>query len=174
MSSSNKDNFIVVGKIATAFGVKGWVKVISFTQPTENLMTLVPWYLKTHQTWQPLKIEECKPHSDTLVVKLAQCNDRDAAMLLRGKEIAVTREQLPDLEADEYYWTDLEGLNVVTVDGLTLGSVSYIFATGSNDVLVIKDKTTKKEIFIPFLLDQFIKKVDLTEKVIEVDWDPDF
>ena len=165
----NTNNYVIVGKISTAFGVKGWVKVISFTDPIENLATLSPWYINS----KAIAIEECKKHGDTLIAKLTGCDDRDKALLLRGKEISILREQLPPLTNQEYYWHDLKGLRVFTTDGELLGTVDYLFETGANDVMAIKDEHNK-ECYVPFLMDQVVKKVDLVEKIIEVEWDFDF
>lgn len=169
-----KDNFLIVGKIATAFGVKGWVKVVSFTDPVENIMSFTPWYLEDSNTkgkinWRIVEVEECRRHSDIFIAKLPESKDRDQALALKGKSIAILRSQLSSAEQNEFYWSDLEGLNVLNTEGVLLGTVSYLFATGANDVLVVK--TEDKEIFIPFLLDQVIQKVDLVEKTIVVDWD---
>ncbi len=169
MTSSNSEKFIVVGKISTAFGIKGWVKVISFTQPVENLSSLRPWTIDGRKA----AVEECKKHGDGLVAKLEGCDDRDAALLLSGKEISVQRAQLPELTDQEYYWSDLQGLRVVTVEGIELGTVSYLFETGSNDVMTIVN-ADNKERYVPFIIEEVVKRVDLTEKIIEVEWNYDF
>ena len=88
-----------------------------------------------------------------------------------GREIAVERDQLPELANDEYYWTDLEGLQVRTCAGVTLGRVDHLLATGANDVLVVQGE---REHLIPFVLGSVVKAVHLSDGWMEVDWDPDF
>jgi 16S rRNA processing protein RimM len=106
------------------------------------------------------------------VAKLADCNDRDAAERLRGLEIAVRRDQFSDYLAEgEYYWTDLEGMSVVTVDGQALGTVAHLFETGSNDVMVVRGD---RERLIPYIWDQVVTEVDLVARQIRVNWDPEF
>jgi 16S rRNA processing protein RimM len=106
-----------------------------------------------------------------MVAKLPGCDDRDAAAKLVGATIRVPRSALPKAKRGEYYWTDLEGLDVVTVEGVDLGKVSHLFATGANDVLVVHGE---RERLIPFVTGQFVKEVDLKSGRITVDWDPEF
>ena len=122
--------------------------------------------------WKEFSLLSGHAHGSELLVKLAGVEDRDLAQSLRGCEVAVWHSQLPQLEKDEYYWSDLEGLNVVTVDGQSLGIVQRVFATGANDVLVVSDG--EQERLIPYLPDSVVLKVDLEAACLEVDWDPEF
>lgn len=121
--------------------------------------------------WQQWKVKDGRLHGKGVVVKLEGCNDRDQAAALIGQDIAIERKDLPPAQQDEYYWTDLEGMKVLTVDGVNLGTISHLFETGANDVVVVKGD---KERLIPYLRDQVIKKVDLDNAEMVVDWDPDF
>ena len=128
--------------------------------------------------WQHIEPEDWKSHNQDMIVKLKGVDDRDAANVLTNAEIVVDSSQLPELDGDDYYWKDLMGCRVVTTGGYDLGTVTDLMETGSNDVLVIKanlkDAFGMKERLVPFLDGQVIRKVDLTEKLIEVEWDPGF
>jgi len=156
--------YVVVGKIGTSFGIKGWLKVTTFS---DQLLDYSPWYITKDPGWQEIKIEDGREHGRGLIVKLSGLNNPEQAKLLTGKLIAVKRSQLPALKKNEFYWNDLLGLTVVNQQGETLGTVSYLMETGANDVLVVKKD---KEYAIPYLPD-VIKQVDLEKRIIYVDWD---
>ncbi len=161
---------VVLGRIAGTFGVKGWVKVLSYTEPREAILEYENWLLKCGDAWQAATVEQGKPHGKSVIARLANVEDRDAAAELRDFDIAVVRDQLPETQAGEYYWTDLEGLQVVHRDGRLLGIVAYLIATGANDVLVVKGD---RECLIPFVMEEVILDVDLASGVISVDWEWD-
>lgn len=125
--------------------------------------------METKTGWQTLDPEETRKQHQTLIARLPGVADRDAAKAFTGKCIAVKREQLPPPDQDRYYWTDLIGLEVINQEQLVLGTVSSLIEAGDHDVLVIKGK---KEILVPFVNGRFIKRVDIAQGVIEVDWDP--
>ena len=137
-----------------------------------------PWFIQKAGQWQQVQLESWKHHNQDLIIKLKGVEDRDAANLLTNCEIVVDSTQLPKLEEGDYYWKDLMGCQVVTTEGYDLGKVVDMMETGSNDVIVIKanlkDAFGIKERLVPFLDGQVIKKVDLTTRTIEVDWDPGF
>ena len=161
---------VVLGRIAGIFGVKGWVMVFSYTEPREAILDYENWLLKRGDAWQEITVEEGKRHGSSVIAKLANVGDRDAAAELIDFDIVVPREELPDTEEREYYWTDLEGLQVVDRNGRSLGRVAYVMATGANDVLVVEGD---RECLIPFVMDRFILDVDLARGVISVDWEWD-
>lgn len=156
-----------VGRIGAPHGVRGWVRVISDTDPPENILRYRPWLLDE----QPTRVIEGRRHGKALIARLAGCEDRDAAAALTGQRIAVRRDQLPPPRADEFYWIDLEGLAVETLGGVGLGQVSHLLSTGANDVLVVEGE---RERLLPFVWDQVVKDVDFDRHRILVDWDPDF
>lgn len=160
---------MVLGRIAGIYGVRGWVKVFSETDPMENILTYSPWFLG--EDGKPRSVAEGRRHGKGLVARLEGCGDRDQAAALVGMQIAIARDQLPPPNDNELYWADLEGLNVETLDGKRLGEVERLFATPGNDVLVIRGDRTR---LIPFLWNDVIKDVDLDCALIRVDWDPDF
>lgn len=169
------DRWLTLGRIVGVFGVKGWVKVESFTEPRDNLLRYREWQLAPSVAGVG-KLEQGKLQGQGLVAKLVGIDDRDQAQTLIGSEIRVLRSQLPDAKPGEYYWVDLEGLDAFTMDGVQLGVVSHLFATGANDVLVIVDKSAQgeREHLVPYVQDRFVKEVDLVAKKIVLDWDPTF
>jgi 16S rRNA processing protein RimM len=162
---------VLLGRIVGVHGLKGWVKVHSWTRPPEGIFDYSRWLLKRGSDWQPLELEDARRQGKRLIAKLAGVDDRDAAQALMQAEVAVLRSDLPPLDQDEYYWSDLIGLEVVTVNGVNLGRVDHLLETGANDVLVVKGE---RERLIPFVADTVVDAVDLDGGVIRVDWDPDF
>ena len=163
---------VLLGKIVGVFGVKGWVKIQSHTEPREALFDYRPWILRQRGTERELRKFEGRPQGRGLVALVPGVDTREAAEALVGTEIWVDRAALPRPAQGEYYWVDLEGLAVGTVDGVELGRVSHLFATGANDVLVVRDG--ERERLIPFLPDDVVKQVDLERGRLTVDWDPEF
>lgn len=166
-----EDEPLVMGQIASPFGVKGWVRVNAYTALVDNLLDYSPWYLNLQGGWQATEPLAGRLHGKGLVVQLKECNDRDAAAALTGTDIGIYRSQLPPAGADEYYWSDLIGLQVVTREGQVLGVVDQLFETGANDVMVVKGE---QEYLVPFIKEQVVESVDLESRMIRVDWDPDF
>ncbi|MBD3666409.1 MAG: ribosome maturation factor RimM, partial [Kangiella sp.] len=156
-----------------ASGIKGWVKVYSYTDPKENILNYSPWYLKLDGQWQKVSIINGREQGKTVVAQLEGCNDRNTAESYRGVEIAIEESQLPQLENGEYYWRDLIGLTVVNLAGEELGTVKKMMETGANDVLVVKT-TSKEELLIPYVPEYSVMKVDLDSKQITVDWELDY
>ena len=162
---------VTVGRISGLFGVKGWVKIYSFTDPRENILRYNPWYISSNGEWREMKPAEGQRHGKGVIARLESCEDRDTASALVGAEIALRREQLPALDEGEYYWSDLVGLKVVTTEGIDLGVVDHLLETGSNDVLVVKGD---RERLVPYIREQVVTHIDLEKRIIEVDWDPEF
>jgi 16S rRNA processing protein RimM len=160
---------VVLGRIAGVYGVRGWVKVFSETDPREAVLKYTPWLLGPDL--KPYTVIEGRRHGKGVVARLAGCDDRDQAATLVDQEIAVDRAQLPPPSPDELYWTDLEGLKVWNRDGIYLGVVHHLFSTGVNDVLVVSGE---RERLLPFAWGDVVRSVDLDLGRIEVDWDPDF
>jgi 16S rRNA processing protein RimM len=162
---------VVIGKINGVFGVRGQVKVFSYTEPRENILNYDPWMLGSGDRWETRQLVSGKVQGKGLIAQLKGCDDRDQAQLLVGKEIAIEKSQLAKTKPDEYYWSDLEGLKVITTDQETLGAVSHLFETGSNDVLVVQGE---REYLIPYIPGRVITEIDLDAGHIIVDWDPEF
>ena len=172
-ADSKDDEHIIVGKINGVYGVKGWVKVYSYTDPREAISQYSPWYLKQHGVWKVIKIEACKPQAKTVIAKIEGCDDRDAAMLFSGTEVSIKPEQLSPLGEERYYWRDLIGLRVQNQEKFDFGTVKSLMETGANDVLVIKSDEGK-ETLIPWIMNQVVIQVNLDDGLMIVDWDSDF
>ena len=168
---ASADGLVVLGKISGIYGVNGWVRIYSYTSPRDNILTYPEWLLKRGGRWVKQKLCSGRKHGKGIVAKVEGCTDRDLAADLMGSEIAIRQDQLPKAEAGEYYWRDLQGLQVETVDGVLLGQIAELFETGANDVIVIKGE---RERLVPFVKGDVIKSVDLDANLMVVDWDPDF
>lgn len=160
-----------MGRVVGAHGIRGWLKIFSDADPREALLGYSPWWLHRDQEWVPFELIDGAIHGKGLIAKLKDIDDRTQAESLYGLEIAVKRDQLEPLEEGEYYWADLLGLEVSTIDGVGLGVVEKIFETGANDVLIVRGE---KEHLIPYVRSDVIKEIDLAERRMLVDWDPDF
>jgi len=167
-----ESELISVGEISGVFGVKGWIKVHSFTDPRENVLTYSPWMLKKGNQTKQVKLVDGKRQGKTIVAYLDGFTDRNIAESYLGWEILINKSLLPTSGGGDYYWADLVGLAVETEFGVSLGKVDYLIETGANDVLVVNDG--EQERLIPFLLEDVVKNIDLEGKQMIVDWDPDF
>ncbi len=166
----NERKPVILGRVTGLYGVKGWFRVRSYTEPREAILDYKEWLLFRDGDPQCFRLAEGKRHGSTVIARLEGCDDRDEAADFVGDDIGVPREALPETEHGEYYWADLEGLQVIGKDGRTLGKVAYLLATGANDVLVVQGD---REILIPFVQNEVIKDVDLATGVISVDWEWD-
>lgn len=164
-------DWVVLGRVSGLFGLQGWVRVFSHTKPREGIIRYHSVFLWRQGEWQPFEIEAGRAHGAGVVLKFIGHDDRDRAATLIQSDIAVRRAQLAPLAPGEYYWTDLEGLQVVTLAGVNLGTVDHLFATGANDVLVVKGE---RERLLPFVKNQVVVEVDLARRLLRVDWDADF
>lgn len=164
-------DYLIVGSLGSSFGIKGWSKVQSFTEPEENILTYKKLYFLINGKWQTTTIEESKCHGTHILMKLQGCDNPEMAKTYTGTKIAITRDQLVSPKKDEYYWVDLEGCEVFTTKGYLLGRVDYLLDTGANDILVIQGE---RERLVPFILHRYVTDVDIKNKKITVDWDPEF
>jgi 16S rRNA processing protein RimM len=163
---------ILLGRIVGAFGIRGEAKLESWTEPRLSIFRYQPWILRApngeEREMTGARGRESGKH---LTANLPGVTDRDAVEAMRGTEIFVARSALPPPKPDEYYWVDLEGLAVSTVEGVELGTVSHLFSTGANDVMAVRGD---RERLIPFVQSDFVQSVDFEANRIVVDWDPAF
>ncbi|ORU93981.1 MAG: ribosome maturation factor RimM [Cycloclasticus sp. symbiont of Bathymodiolus heckerae] len=163
--------WLKVGNISGVFGVKGWLKIYANTDKKENILAYKPWYVERNKVRKEVKVKAGKPHGKTVIALLEGVDDRNEAEKWVGSDIYISSDQLPTLRKDEYYWSDLIGLNVVTVAGEEFGVIKQMLETGANDVIVVEGE---RERLIPFVLNQVVKTVDLDGQQMIVDWDADF
>lgn len=169
--SADSDRVVRLGEISGVHGVRGWVKVLSFTEPRSNLLDYSTWQLEQGSHQLEVKVEAARESGKRLIAKLHGFDDRDAAAELIGASIAVRRSALPALAPGEYYWADLEGLAVRNVDGVQLGRVERLMATGANDVLVLDGGGER---LIPYIEGETVRSVDIEAGEIVVDWEASY
>jgi len=163
---------VIMGRIAAAHGIRGWVKIQPYTEYLDSLMDYRSWWIgREGGPWREVEVRQCEAHNKTLAAELPDCPDRSAAEKLKGLLIAVPRNNLPQQNNDEYYWSDLIGLAVVNEAGVSLGTVGSLLETGANQVLSVRGDNG--EILIPFVASA-IKQVDMKNKTILVDWNSDY
>ncbi|MBY5993476.1 ribosome maturation factor RimM [Ferrimonas balearica] len=175
---SNTQEMIVVGRLGSAYGIRGWLKVNAFTDSLEGIFEYSPWRILVQGQWQEVKVADWRRHNNGIICRLAEVQDRNQAEQYINCDIAILPEQLQSLPEDEFYWRDLVGCTVVNTKGYDMGKVTGLLETGSNDVLEVEAKSNdafgKRERLIPFVTEQFILEVDAPGKKIVVDWDPSF
>jgi len=167
-----RQELVLLGRVHGAFGIRGELKLESFTDPATAIFRYQPWLLRDAQgNDRELAGARGRESAKGLVATFPGVGDRDAAEALRGSELFAPRSALPPPKPGEYYWVDLEGLRVVNLEGVDFGTVSHLFSTGANDVLVARGD---RERMIPFLEPDYIRSVDFDAGVVTVDWDADF
>jgi 16S rRNA processing protein RimM len=179
MSSRARDDLVLLGRVSGLFGIKGWIKVHSYTRERAGILDYDVWFLKSNDGSNDISndkgrefdVAEGRMQGEGVIARLAGIDDRDAASALVGMDISVARSELPKLKRGEVYWADLEGLKVINLEGVELGTVSHLFETGgANDVVVVKGE---RERLIPYVA-QAIREVDLVNGILRVDWDESF
>lgn len=163
---------IKLGNISGVFGVKGWVKIHSHTEPREAISNYAPWILKKKGVERTQRVVKLQRNGKSIIAQLDHVDDRNQAESLIGYDIYVEREQLQKLPEQEYYWTDLEGLDVFNLKNVQLGKIDYLIETGANDVLIVRNESGGEHL-VPYI-DDVILEVDLNNRRMKVDWDEDF
>lgn len=162
---------VILGRVGAPHGVAGWFRVRSAARPPESILEFETWLIGGSGDWREYRVVDGRVRSNGLLARLEGVADRDAAATLRHAEIAVPRAALPEPAPGEWYWADLLGLAVETVDGTPLGRVDDLLETGANDVLVVRGE---RERLIPWLPERVVIRVDPQAGRLVVDWDPDF
>jgi 16S rRNA processing protein RimM len=180
MNLANSDHYLVAGKITGPYGIKGWVKIHAFLDRPEDIADYAVAYRRPGGVPKPLKLAEVKSHGKGLIALVDGVNDRNGAELLARCELLMLEDSLPDLEGEDYYWYELEGLRVYAQqhDGkVLLGEITSLFETGANDVMVVaatEGSIDKRERLLPYVLEQVVLEIDLEAGEMLVDWDPEF
>lgn len=175
-TSAPAEDLLVIGKIVSVHGVRGDVKIYSFTDPIENLLSYSRWTLRRGDETRQAELVKGRLQGNILVATLKGVADREVARGYADFEICVPRAELPVLDEDEYYWFQLQGLTVIDQLGQVLGRVDHLLETGANDVLVVKPfagSLDDRERLLPYI-DQCVLRVDLAAGEMHVDWDADF
>ena len=168
---------IIVGRIDAPYGVNGWVRIFSYTEPIERILDYSPWQVVKRGVEQRLVIDAGRRQGRGLIAHPEGYEDRSQAELLAGAEISIEKSRLPKLPEGEYYWHELEGLSVYNEQGDRLGIVDHLIETGGNDVLVVKpdaDSVDDRERLVPWVEDRVVRAVRRDEGSILVDWETDF
>jgi 16S rRNA processing protein RimM len=169
--SAKTRKIVVLGRVSAVHGVQGWLKIQSYTEPRDNIARFETWILRRNGSEQTVEIEGVRAHGRAMLAKLRGVDGREQAAQWIGADVAVERARLPRCAPGEYYWVDLEGLEVRTPQGEVLGTVDHLLATGSNDVLVLSGEGQR---LIPFVMGDVIRSIDLEEGLIVADWSADF
>ena len=168
---SNRLDWVVIGRFGRPQGLKGFIRVISFTEPEQSIFEYSPWYTSHDGQWLPIELENPVKQNNTLLVKVTGYVQREQVATLTHTEIWVARAQLPVLADGEYYWQDMLHMQVSNQTGIVLGEVTSLLSTGSNDVLVV---CGEKRHLIPYVKGIYILSIDPVQRNIVVDWDENF
>ena len=172
MSEPESGELLTVGRITGCYGIKGWVKIHSFTDPADNFLGFGQWKIRRRGVLEPIEFDQGRRHGKGLVAHIAGVDDRTLAEAYRGLEVLAWADSLPRLEEGDYYWHQLQGLNVwcsQAEERVLLGRVDYLIETGANDVLVVRGD---RERLIPFTPGHAVVEVDLEQRRLTVAWDP--
>lgn len=162
---------VLIGRFVGVSGIRGQLKFESYTEPRVAALRYRPWWVERRGETVAVDPLELKPQGKGLVARIADCESRDLAEAWVGAAVWVDRAVLPAPDSGQFYWVDLEGMIVQHVDGAVFGQVSHLFATGANDVMVVRGE---RERLLPFVMDEVVRSVDLAARRIVVDWDPEF
>jgi len=181
MTALQLADHVLVARIGAVYGVKGWVKLISFTDPPKNILGYQKFVTLQHdgqgEKLMSLTLNQSKAQGKDIVAHISGCDDREQARIYTGSSLYLPKSSLPELDATEFYWYQLQGLRVINQQGEDLGKVSYLLETGANDVLVVQGDAKsidEEERLIPYLREQVIAQVDLEQGLIRVNWEKDF
>ena len=177
MQKSAKANFQTLGKLGAAYGLKGWIKIFSFADPAENILSYHFFNILDGKQLREIEIDQCRSQGKAFVGHIKGCDDRDSTVDYTGKELLVATSALPELESGRFYWHQLKGLTVFNLSGVELGEVSHLIETGANDVLVVKATSTSvddEERLIPYLMTDVVHEVNLASGIIRLNWEVDY
>jgi 16S rRNA processing protein RimM len=163
-----------MGRISAPFGIKGWIRVQTYTRAISGLTNYPVWWISGANGWREVKVEQSQAQGVDVVAKLTGIDDRDVAASLKGQQVAISRGDFPPAAKGEFYWADLIGLGVKNTEGLDFGIVTSMMETGANDVMVVQQSAVDgEERLIPFIAD-VVKRVDIAASLIEVEWGADY
>jgi 16S rRNA processing protein RimM len=176
-TKASAEQLVTLGRIGKSHGTKGWLRLISFTDPVTNIAEYRHFIACLRDRQETLEMDQCRPQGSVLIAHFLGYDDPESAQALVGAELQVAVSELPVLDENQYYWHQLIGLRVVNCHGEVLGKVAALMETGANDVLVVHPDSTSidaHERLIPYLRDSVVKEVDLEEGRLVVDWSADY
>ena len=163
------DKKIYLGKISGVHGIKGWLKIHSFSSPPENILNYPKWIINNQGEEECYSVEQGRKQNNKIVVKLEKIDDRNTAESLINSKIQILRSDLPKLSNENYYWSDLVGLSVLNSEETVIGKIESLIETTANDIMVIN--TSKNErVLVPFVMHEIIKEVNLELNYVKIDW----
>lgn len=168
--NQHDDDLICVGHVLGAKGLKGWIRVFSHTSPRDNILNYSPWLIDRGEGPEAFDVDG-RSEGKHVLARLAGIDDRTRAETLTGCRLFIRQRQLPDLAVGEYYWSDLIGLAVETLQAEPLGRIAAMMETGADDVMVLEGE---RERLIPFVMDEIVREVDLGNRRLVVDWSPEY
>lgn len=180
MMAESTPEQVIVGKITAAYGIKGWVKIHSYTDPDTNIFDFQQLSMQRGGQDHAIEIDEGRRHGKGLVAHIVGCDDRNEAERLAQCSLSVSAAELPEAAANEVYWRDLEGMLVYTGDRqapILLGQIANLFETGANDVMVVDstaDSIDGRQRLIPWVLAHYVLDVDMEKRQVLVAWDPEY
>ncbi|MDG2090991.1 MAG: ribosome maturation factor RimM [Gammaproteobacteria bacterium] len=177
MAEQQFADHVLIARIGAAYGIKGWIKLISFSSPKENILNYQTFLTPQGSALIELEIDQSKTQGKGFVAHIKGCDDRNLTQEFTGKDLYINKALLPELNENEYYWHQLEGMRVKTLSGDDLGIVDHLLETGANDVLVVKPdelSVDEDERLIPYLFNQVIDNIDEDLRVIKVNWERDY
>jgi 16S rRNA processing protein RimM len=179
-AAHSPDDLIQVGHITGAYGLRGGIRVSPYSLDADALLSVKTWWLDK-PSLRPVRVRNAKSHSGDVTATLVDVTDREMAEALKGATVQVSRADFPELPEDEYYWTDLIGLDTVNLQGESLGKVTDMMHNGAQSILRITPEADPnaapdakaQERLVPFV-DQYVKTVDLQARLITLDWGLDY
>lgn len=173
-SKASTSDVVVMGHLMRPYGVKGWLWVYSHSNPMESILDYAEWIIEKGGVRRPIKVIQGRRQGKGVVVSLAGITTRELAESMANAQIMLPTSVLPPLEQGDYYWYQLEGLQVTTLEGVELGKIDHMFETGANDVVVVTGGPDGRERLLPYLPDDVIREINLEAGTMRVDWDPEF
>lgn len=167
---STNSSKIIVGRFGSPFGIKGWIKLQSFTEPEENLLNYKRWYWLNRENWVSIEQDDYTRHGKGWIVHLVGYDSPEAVRFLAGVDVAIERQDFPPLAEGEFYLHDVLGFRVQNLQGIELGQVTGFMDSGAHELLVVSGM---KEYLIPLIRDHFLISVDTEKRQLVVDWDAD-
>lgn len=163
---------MLIGKVGKPYGILGWVTVFSFAEEKEKIFTYLPWFFFKENTWNYIIVEDWKKYKNNFIIRIKGISDRSIIKNFTNSSIMISKNTLPELKKNNYYWHDIINCQVFNMENNYLGQVKNIIRTKNNDILIIKNsiQVFKKNILIPFIENKIIKNININDKLIIVQW----